>query len=133
MRSAASDYPLPWSAPQLDDPADRPAPHDGLDVVSPTLQPGALFVGVVVPLINADDAAKRAAAMVEHLLDHRQLDAEPGHAGCRRPPQIMPDERLLRLHDLVDGELDAREVPDRPGAVSREDDVADVRHLLDQL
>ena len=53
--------------------------------VSPCLERGALFFGEAVPLIYADDPREGAARVIQHLLDHRQVDAEPRHAGCDGP------------------------------------------------
>jgi ATP-dependent DNA ligase len=49
--------------------------------------------GEAVSLINADDPAKRAGLVVEHLLDHRKADAERRHTRCRGAAQIVPAGR----------------------------------------
>ena len=45
----------------------------------PCYQSGALFIREIVPLIDADDAGKRAACMVQNLFNRRQGHAKPGH------------------------------------------------------
>ena len=102
---------------QRDDLAGRFAAHDGVNVVGPALQGVASGLVHRIDLIDADDAAIRAASMVEHLLNRLGPDAEPLHAGGTRSPQIVPDERLRQRHDGVDFPLEAGEA--RQGRRSR--------------
>ena len=53
-----------------------------------------------MPLINPNDTAKAAADMIEHLLDNRQLDAEPGHAAGAGSTQIVQRPMRQRLDVL---------------------------------
>src|SRR5262249_3596394 len=94
-----------WSAPRPERHhliVGRLAAHQALDVICPALQSVALLGGVFVTLVDAHDAAKRAALMVETLLDHRQSDAERRHAGCGGAPEIVKNPRLLGLHRRIE-------------------------------
>src|SRR5215831_4370582 len=48
---------------------------DLVHTIGPLLQRDADLVGVVVRLVDADDAAERSRDVVERLLDHRHRDA----------------------------------------------------------
>ena len=63
--------------------------YEGLDKPSPGVERCALFLGKAVALINADNPGKAARAVVQHLLDHRQVNAKPGHARRYRAAQVV--------------------------------------------
>src|SRR5262249_26880297 len=67
---------------------------DLLDAIGPALQSDPDLVGVVVGLVDADDAAERARNVVERLLDHRHLDAQPLHPAGTGPAQVVQTPSL---------------------------------------
>ena len=67
---------------------------DFVHTIGPALQSDTDVVGIIVPWIDASNAAEDAALMIERLLDHRHLDAELLHASGRGSAQVMQTPSL---------------------------------------
>jgi hypothetical protein len=64
-----------------------------LDMCSPELRGYPLFRREVVPLVNTDDAAEGAGAVVQQFLDRRQVDTEPRQTTGSTSPQVVQSPR----------------------------------------
>src|SRR5262249_39276823 len=58
-------------------------------MVRPLLQSRALLLREFVPLINPDDAGKRAANVVQNLFNNRETNTEPRHATGGSAAQVV--------------------------------------------
>src|SRR5262245_36357188 len=48
--------------------------------ITPEIKRAAFLAAKIVTLVDADNAGERSTGVVQYLLDHRQSNAEPGHA-----------------------------------------------------
>src|SRR5262249_9094602 len=104
---------------------DRLAVDNLLDAVRPALQRDRNLVGVVVLLIDANDAAERTRHMIECFLDHRHRNPELLHAAGAGPAQIMETPTARGDPRLgTDPVLHLVPVVHRPLTVSAEHEVA---------
>src|SRR6516225_615151 len=98
---------------------------DLVHTIGPALQRDRNFVGVVVLLIDANDAAERPRHMIECFLDHRHRDPELLHAAGAGPAQIMKTPATRGNPCLgTDPVLHLVPVVHRPLTVSAEHEVA---------
>src|SRR5262245_18626978 len=102
-------------------------------MVGPALNRLPLLGGKVVALIHSHDPRKGLALMVEHTLDHGQLDADLGHAGCDSAPKIVENPRFLDLHPGIDLVLEVAEPAETMVVGTGKDTVAAANDLRDRL
>src|SRR5262249_17569570 len=104
-----------------------PAGYQLLDVASPKPKSGADFVFKRVDLIDADDATKHAAPVVESTLDRLGADAESLHPAGTSAARVMqaPARRIEAGLD-ADALLDLGPANDRGPPIGGEHKVAAV-------
>jgi len=67
--------------------------NDLINVIRPTLERGARFVGVFGAIVRACYSLLMAALVIENSFDVPGLYAEFGHASCSGPAQVMQAPR----------------------------------------
>jgi hypothetical protein len=105
------------------------------DVIGPALQGVGFFFGIIVLLIDANDAAKRTGSMPQHALCHFKPDFESLQAAGDSATQIVNHPRLGEVQLGVEPIFDMVEIGDRPLAACREDVIAtlDTRRRVNDL
>src|SRR5262245_26750508 len=99
------------------------AGYELFNEIRPAPQGVTPFADVIVSLVNANDAAKGAATVIECRLDNLDGHAEPLHTGCGGSPDVMQGPRDSRLHCLIEVAFQPAEPTDRAASVIGEDEV----------
>src|SRR5262245_12129006 len=81
------------------------------------------FFREAVALINADDASKRTAGVIQNFFDNGQVDAQPRHATCSSSSQVVQSPRRhVCRQQSIEAALVLRIPACRGGAGVREDE-----------
>ena len=79
-------------------------------MLRPLRERDRLLGHVIVPLVNADDAAKRVAAVVQYRLDNLDMRADALQARGDGAAQIMEGPRLGEVQSRVELPFKMREI-----------------------